>query len=82
MRDMLRGALWIMPSGVIALASIKIAMKNGVVHDFPHQGRAGGSYTKSVRYEGAFVIVIDEWGATTAYPAQDVAEVKTTPERY
>jgi len=64
------------------MASIKITMKDGTVKDFPHRGRAGGSYSKSVRYEGGFVIVTDEWYHETAYPACDVAEVVKSQEPY
>ncbi len=64
------------------MASITIKMKSGKTLDFPHQGRAGGSYTKHVRYEGAFVIVTDEWGSETAIPADDVEQVKTHEHRY
>ena len=64
------------------MPSIKITMKDGTVHDFPHQGRAGGSYTKTVRYEGAFVIVQDEWYNETAFPANDIEKVETNSDRY
>jgi hypothetical protein len=63
------------------MPNIKITMKDGTVRDFPHEGRAGGGYTKTVKYQGGFVIVTDEWDAKTAFPATDVAEVKETPER-
>ncbi len=60
------------------MASITIYMKDGTKKEFPHQGRAGGSYTKSVRYEGAFVIIRDEWGGEQAFPAADVEHVEST----
>jgi hypothetical protein len=63
------------------MASITITMKDGTIRSFPHEGRAGGSYTKSVRYEGGFVIVTDEWYKETAIPAEDVREVVKTSER-
>lgn len=63
------------------MSSITIKMKDGSVRNFPHEGRAGGSYTKKVKYEGAFVIVEDEWGKRTAMPAADIAEVVETPNR-
>ena len=63
------------------MANIEIRFKDGTTRKFEHEGRAGGSYTKTVRYEGAFVIVKDEWGTETAFPAESVAEVKTTPHR-
>ena len=63
------------------VASIKIELKDGSVRDFPHKGRPGGSYTKKVRYEGAFVIVTDEYYKETAIPAADIKAVTTVPER-
>jgi len=63
------------------MPNIKITMKDGTVRDFPHEGRAGGSYTKHVKYEGGFVVVTDGWDTKTAIPACDVAEVKETSER-
>lgn len=65
------------------MTSVRITMKDGTINDHKHRGRAGGSYTKSVRYEGAFVVVVDEYRAETAYPASDVAKVeKYDVERY
>lgn len=63
------------------MSSIQIKMKDGTVRNFPNEGRAGGSYTKSVSYEGVFVIITDEWGKRNALPASDVAEVIETPDR-
>ena len=57
------------------MASITIWMKDGSRKEFPHQGRPGGSYTKSIRYEGGFAIITDEWYDETAIPASDIAEV-------
>jgi hypothetical protein len=62
------------------MAHIVITLKDGTVKDFPNQSRPGGSWTNSVRYEGAFVIVKDVWGKETAYPAADVKQVENTPE--
>lgn len=63
------------------MANITIIMKDGTVKTFKHEGRAGGSYTKTVRYEGAFVIVRDEWDTETAVLAADVAEIRVEPHR-
>ena len=61
------------------MTNIKIKMKSGEVKNFPHEGRAGGSYTKEIRYEGAFVIITDEWGKEIAIPSNDIEEIiKTT----
>jgi hypothetical protein len=59
------------------MTSITVKMKDGTKREFPHKGRAGGSYTKSIEYEGAFAVISDEWGRQTAIPAGDIAEVVT-----
>lgn len=64
------------------MASIYVKMKNGETKEFKHTGRAGGSYTKTIRYEGAFAIIRDEWDCETAIPAEDIAEIKVERERY
>ena len=61
------------------MASITIKMKNGEIKEFPHAGRAGGSYTKTIRYEGGFAIVTDEFDEEIAIPSADIAEIKVTP---
>ncbi len=63
------------------MASITIYMKDGSKRDFPHHGRAGGSYTKTIRYEGVFAIVTDEWANETAIPSADIKEVQVEPRR-
>jgi hypothetical protein len=64
------------------MANIVIKMKNGETKNFPHEGRPGGSYTKTVRYEGMFVIVKDEWGKETAIPASEIEQVEVTPTHW
>ena len=61
--------------------SIKVWMKNGEVKDFPHKGRPGGSYSKSIRYENGFVVIIDEWYNETVLPSEDILEIKTRNSR-
>lgn len=56
--------------------NIKVTMKDETVRDFKYEGRAGGSYSPSVKYEGVFAIVTDEWGNATALPAADIKEIK------
>ena len=63
------------------MSNITIEFKTGEIKHFPHTGRAGGSYTKHLYYEGAFVIVEDEWGTRTAFPAADIAQVREDPNR-
>jgi hypothetical protein len=63
------------------MAEVFVKMKDGTNRDFRYQGRCGGSYTNSVRYEGAFAIIKDEWGTETVIPADDIAEIKITHNR-
>ena len=66
------------------MTSITVTMKDGTVREFPHKGRPGGSYTKKLKLEVGFVVIIDEYGDQTVIPAADVKEVKTneTGSRY
>ncbi len=57
--------------------NIEVKMRSGEIRKFPHQGRAGGSYTKTIRYEPGFVVITDEWHTEIAIPTADIAEVKT-----
>lgn len=61
--------------------NIKVFMKNGEIVLFKHEGRAGGSYTKELRYEGSFAIITDEYGNTTSFPSSDIEKITTTPSR-
>lgn len=61
------------------MKEIIIKMKDGTVKKFIHEGRCGGSYTKTIKYEGAFVIITDEYDRTTAFPVNDIAEITTKP---
>lgn len=58
------------------MSNVTVFLKNGEKREFIERGRLGGSYSNSVRYEGAFVIIQDEWGEETAIPADDVKEIK------
>jgi len=61
--------------------NIEIEMKDGTIRKFLHEGRPGGSYTKNIRYEGAFVIIKDEYYKETVIPSADIREIKTWPNR-
>jgi len=63
------------------MSNITIKLKDGTTREFPHQPRAGGSWTNSLKHEGAFVVVIDEWEKRTYIPAADIAEIIETPDR-
>lgn len=59
--------------------SIKIIFKDGTTREFKHQGRAGGSYTIHLKYEGAFAIVEDEWYNRFVFPADNIQEIQERP---
>ena len=63
------------------MPSILVKFMDGSERSFPHVGRSGGSYTKTVTYEGGMVVVQDEYYTRTAFPQADVTEVIETPER-
>ena len=63
------------------MANITVTMKDGTVRKFLHEGRSGGSWTKSVRYEEGFVVITDEYGKETAIPTADVKEVTSESHR-
>jgi hypothetical protein len=64
------------------MSNIVIHFRDGTKAEHPHVGRAGGSYTKTVRYEGGFAVVEDEWGSQTAYPESLIQTVTTEPTRW
>ena len=57
------------------MADVTIKFKDGSERRFEDRGAPGGSYSQSVRYEGAFVVVKDAYDNETAFPAADVAEI-------
>ncbi len=61
------------------MSDITVKMKDGTVREFRHEGRSGGSYTKTLRYEGAFAVIEDEYHRRTAIPAADIAEIVENP---
>lgn len=62
------------------MSNVDVKLKSGAVREF-HGHRSGGSYSNSVRYEGAFAIVTDVWGSEHAFPAADIEEVAVKPWR-
>jgi hypothetical protein len=64
------------------MKNILVMMKDGEERYFPHRGRLGGSYSKSIRYEGCFAIIKDEWGKEIAIPANDIKEIIVEELRY
>jgi hypothetical protein len=57
-------------------------MKDGTVLEFKHEPRAGGSYTKTIAYEGGMAIVTDEYYRKTAIPISDIKHINEIPDRY
>lgn len=68
--------------GERVVSSITVKMKDGTTREFPHQGRAGGSYTKRLSFEPGFVVITDEYYQRTCIPERDVKEVIESPDRY
>ena len=63
------------------MSSIQVTMKDGTLREFPHEGRPGGSYTKTLKLENGFAVIEDEWGKRTVIPAGDIAEITERPNR-
>ncbi len=63
------------------MSDIKIIMKDGSVREFLHEGRVGGSYSKSLKLENGFAVITDEWYKKTVIPASDIAEIEERPLR-
>lgn len=64
------------------MASVRVKFKDGRDPVEFSGSRPGGSYSSSVRYEGAFAIVTDVWGAETAWPASDILEIHCDNDRH
>lgn len=61
---------------------IEFTFTDGTQKTFTHEGRAGGSYTKRLTFEGEFAVVTDEYGRRFAYPAARIKDVYEEPLRY
>ena len=64
------------------MEKIKITFIDGTTKEFRHEGRPGGSYTKQIKYEGMFAIIVDEWGKQLAFPVNSIKEIEADPGRY
>lgn len=60
---------------------IQVKMKDGTTREFRHEGRPGGSYTKTLRYEPGFLVIKDEYYRETAIPTDLILEVIADPGR-
>lgn len=63
------------------MSSITVKMKSGELRKFPHQGRSGGSYSKTLTLENGFAIITDEWGTRTIIPSEDIDAIVEEPTR-
>jgi len=63
------------------MANIVIKFKDGTEAVFKHEGRPGGSYTKTLRYEGNFAVVRDEYDREYSFPSETIKEIQTLPHR-
>ena len=63
------------------MPTIVVTLKDGTIHQFRHEGRPGGSYTKTLELRNGFAIVRDEWGGETIFPSDNIKVITTSPER-
>lgn len=63
------------------MASITLKMRDGTERAFKHEGRSGGSFTKRLKYEPGFVVIIDEYCRETAIAADLILEINVYPVR-
>ena len=58
------------------MPSITLIRKDGKTQRFEERGRAGGSYSMRLSFEGVFAVVTDEYGKRTAIPAEDIQQIE------
>ncbi len=63
------------------MPNITVTLKDGTVHEFKHEGRPGGSWTKTLELKNGFAVIEDEWGRKTIFPSEDIKKIETSPER-
>ena len=63
------------------MSDIVVKMKDGSERKFLHEGRPGGSYSKSLKLENGFAVIQDEYYRRTIIPAADIAEITEWPNR-
>jgi hypothetical protein len=62
------------------VATFRVQMRDGTVREFIDRGRAGGSYSQSIRYETGFVVIVDCYNGETSIPAADIKEIRKDGE--
>ncbi len=58
------------------MVHIVIKFRDGTEAVFKDEGRSGGSYRSTIRYEGGFAIVKDEWDKEYIFPFDTIKEIK------
>lgn len=63
------------------MVDIVLYMRDGSKIEHLHEGRPGGSYSKSIEYKPGFVVVKDEYGKKISYPSSDIKTIEERPIR-
>lgn len=58
------------------MSTVRVHFKDGVSIEFKESGRPGGSYANHVSFQPGFVIIEDEWGAKTSFPAENIVRIE------
>ncbi len=56
---------------------IRIEFRDGTIREFKHEGRAGGSWTKTIEFKDGWATVTDEYGNRFTYPESTIRSVET-----
>ena len=56
---------------------IRITFRDGTVKEWHHEGRSGGSYTKTLSLEPDWATVRDEYMSTESFPRDLIAKIET-----
>ena len=58
------------------MPSVTLIRKDGSRERFEERGRAGGSWSMTLTFEGEFAVITDEYGRRTAIPACDIKSIE------
>lgn len=57
------------------MPSVTVIRKDGTQERYEERGRAGGSWTMTLTFQGEFAIITDEWGNVTAIPTNEIRTI-------
>ncbi len=57
------------------MSYIEITFTDGTKREWRHQGRAGGSWTKTLELQEGWATVRDEYGNTNTFPRDTIKEI-------